>query len=156
LPSDKSRAKKVEEATEGVLRWLGFLQQYALRVSFVDQFDDPSTDSDQPDCRVTHGYPYAWANLTCRRDVVDQADAETLEQLAVHEALHVLLFAPLDAFLRKCRTKKELETYNEQQERIVDLVSHYLERRRPKYGYHSSGVPNTKGTAKQPARKSVR
>jgi len=155
MTTDKQRAKKVEQAIEGVLRWLGFLQQYSLRVSFVDEFNE-KPDDEQPDCRSQTGYPYSWAHFVWRRHSADHADQETLEEIAAHEAFHVLLFAPLDAVLKGKLSAKDWARYGEQQERIVDQVSHYLARRRPRYGYHPSGVPNTSNTAKEKRKRSVR
>jgi hypothetical protein len=155
LPTDKQRAKKVERATEGALRWLGFLQQHELTIGFVDKFED-QPDDEQPDCRSISGYPYCWVRFIWRRHVVDHGSDELLERMAIHEALHVLLFSPLDHFLQTNRTKRPLEEYDIHQERIVDLVTHYIDRRRPRYGYHPSGVPNTHQSAKEKTKRSTR
>ena len=154
-PTDKQRAKKVERAIEGVLRWMGMLQLHPLRVCFTDELSEHPYGG-QADCRVSEGYPYNWVHLTWRRGYVDAASPEDLETIAIHEALHVLLFAPLDNWLNKSLSAKDQARYMLHQERIVDLMAHYLERRRPKYGYHPSGVPHTQNTRRERMKRSVR
>jgi len=81
---------------------------------------------------------------------------EDIEATVLHEALHVILFSPLDEWLHEQLDEEKWKRYNTEQERIVDLVMHYIDRRRPKYGYHESGVPNTKQTAQQKPGRSTR
>ena len=155
MTTDRQRAKKIGRATEGVLRWMGLLQQHLVRACYVDELNDQPYGG-TADCRVEDGYPYSWVNFNWRRAYVDAADQESLETVATHEALHVLLFAPLDNWLNKRLNQKDQARYMIHQERIVDLMAHYLDRRRPQYGYHPSGVPHTQKTAKETTKRSTR
>lgn len=155
MPTDNQRAKRIERAAEGALRWLGFLQQHSLHLEFVDQFDD-QTDNDQPACICYNGHPYSWVKFVWRRSIVDHSDDGGLERMAIHEALHVLLFGPIESRLRAKLAPREWTLYTDNQERAVDMVTEFLDRRRPKYGYHPSGVPNTQKSAKEKAKRSER
>ena len=153
--TDDARAKKVEKATEGALRWLGFLQQYDVVVGFTDKFENART-SVQPNARLEYIYPYHSVAITWRRDYVDHAAPEELEESAIHEALHVLLLAGLRDIAKAHLPDAEYQRVYDLEEQAVDLATHLLTRRRPQYGYHPSGVPNTKKTAQEPKRRSTR
>lgn len=154
--SDDARAKKVGAATEGVLRWLGFLQQYDLDVGFTDKFGDLQHNDMQPNARLEYIYPYHSVFIAWRRDWVDRATPEEIEESAIHEALHVLLLAGLNDITKKYLPRAEHRRIRDLEEQAVDLATHYLMRRRPRYGYHPSGVPNTKKTAQEPQKRSTR
>lgn len=153
--TDDARAKKVEAATEGALRWLGFLQQYDVTVSFTDKFEGTNTPT-QPNARLSYVYPYHSVAIVWRRDYVDHATPEEIEESAIHEALHVLLLAGLRTLAQRHLPDAEYRRVCDLEEHAVDLATHYLMRRRPQYGYHPSGVPNTKKTAQEPKRRSTR
>ena len=153
--TDDSRIKKVGKATEGALRWLGFLQQYDVIVDFIDEFEDVCC-GEQPNARLHYVYPYRSAVITWRRDFVDHASLEAIEESAIHEALHLLLFAGPHQLAEKNLDPSKYQQYRDSEESAVDLVTRYLMRRRPRYGYHSSGVPNTKKTSREPKRRSTR
>lgn len=153
--TDDARAEKVERATEGALRWLGFLQQYDMATYFTDKFEGTQS-STQPNARLEYIYPYHSVFITWRRDWVDRATPEEIEESAIHEALHVLLLAGLNDVSQRHLPDSERQRVRDLEEHAVDLATHLLMRRRPKYGYHPSGVPNTKKTAKEPKRRSTR
>jgi len=153
--TDDTRARKVGKATEGALRWLGFLQQYDVIVDFIDEFKDVCC-GEQPNARLYYVYPYRSAVITWRRDFVDRASLEGIEESAIHEALHLLLFAGLRQLAKKNFDDPGYQWHCDCEESAVDLVTRYLMRRRPQYGYHSSGVPNTKKMSREPKRRSTR
>lgn len=148
----EARARKVRKAIEGVLNWLGFLQQYDVTIDFIDKFEDTNLP-EQPNARLDYLYPYRSLVITWRNDYVDNATSEGIEESAIHEALHVLLFGGIHPLVEKGLGDAEYQQYRNLEEQAVDLATHYLMRRRPRYGYHSSGVPNTKTTAKEPKRR---
>ena len=154
--TDDARARKVGRATEGALRWLGFLQQYDVIVDFVDKFENFPPD-EQPNARLNYTYPYRSVCITWRRYFVDHASLEAIEECAIHEALHLLLFGGIRQLVEESLDNQDkYRHYCNFEESGVDLATRYLMRRRPRYGYHSSGVPNTKKTAKEPKRRSTR
>ena len=153
--TDDARARKIGKATEGALRWMGVLQQYDVIIDFIDKFKD-CPHHEQPNARLHYLYPYRSAIITWRNDFVDHASLEAIEEAAIHEALHLVLFREIHSLVKANLDDSQHLQYRDYEESAVDLVTRFLMRRRPRYGYHSSGVPNTKKTSREPKRRSTR
>lgn len=139
--TDAQRANRVLRVTEGLLRWLGIWQQYAIAFKFAKTLPK-SASSANPGANVVTHYPYQQVVITFNRSEFDKATDYQIEALVRHEALHIP-WAELNAVLDGVEgiTKAERDALSICEERIVDLTSHMLDLSRPRWGFHPSGVP---------------
>lgn len=116
--NDDDRHEKIKHATRPLLLWFGFLQQYRLTISFTDDLELPN----RPDAvaSIADQYPYRAVELLLKRSWVDKADEENIQEIMIHEILHILLFSPVDRYLQKRGLKPDQE-YVDLQEVLVEL-----------------------------------
>jgi len=134
--SDDERHEKVEVATEGILSWLGVAQQWRIRLEFVDEFPEARGHRSGAVASIDEDYPYRTLTLTWVRTAVDGYDLEMIEELTLHELLHILLFG--DAYRFSTIYAQEHHRTNEWmdiEESAVDLAAHFLARLKPEDGW---------------------
>lgn len=139
--TDEQRRNRAVRVTEGLLRWLGIWQQYSVAFKFAKTLP-ASAATASPGANVVTHYPYQMVEITFDRAQFDKASDYQLEALVRHEALHIP-WAELNKVLDVVDgiTQAERDALSLCEERIVDLTSHLLDRVRPPWGYHPSGVP---------------
>lgn len=113
-----------------MLLWLGVLQRYRLTVSFTDDLGIPNRPGAV--AKVGDGYPYRNVDIVYKRSFIDGADLETVEEVTLHEILHVELFGPLERFLEERGVT--LSGFLAPEEVGVDLMTLWLTRMRHSLG----------------------
>lgn len=131
--TDDARHKKVVSACKSMLVWMGFLQRYRLVTVFVDDLGINSRPS--AIAAVESDYPYCDVTVKLKREFVDIADKEVIEETMLHEILHVELFGAVDRWVdnEAERGSKNLEYLNCQEE-AVDRMTLWLTRQRHELG----------------------
>lgn len=140
--TDTWRKKRIVDSCEGALRWLGIWQTHTFTIDFANKLDSAEYNKGRDvAANVTGVYPYKRIAMTFSRDYVDHASREQIEEIAIHECLHVVLFGGV----RSRMTAKKIvadTAYMQHEEAAVDLVTVWLQRKRPPKGYHAAGVAN--------------
>lgn len=133
--TDDQRLKKVEEATEGILSWLGVRHQWRIRLEFVDEFTVSRGHRSGAVTSIEEDYPYRTLTITWLRTAIDEYDAESIEALMLHELLHILLFGAAYRFTNESMTKERADEWMNLEETAVDLAAHFIARGRPEDGW---------------------
>lgn len=114
-----------------MLVWLGFLQRYRLIASFVE--DLGVSHRSGAVATVKEDYPYRIVEIMYKRSWVDEADLESLEEVTLHEVLHVELFGPVERYAKGRGLVLDTEFAN-LQESAVDLMALWMTRMRADLG----------------------
>jgi len=134
--SDDERHDKVEVAIKGVLSWLGVAQQWRIRLEFVDEFPAARGHRSGAVASIDEDYPYRTLNLTWVRTAVDGYDLDMIEELTLHELLHILLFGNAYRFATVyAQEHNRTNEWMDIEESAVDLAAHFLARLKPEGGW---------------------
>lgn len=131
-PTDDTRAEKVQMAVRAMLLWFGFLHQYRLTVSFTDTLEE-ITKRPNAVATVRDNYPYRNIEMMFKRSFVDKADDDQIQEIVLHEIMHVFLFGPIDRYLEKRGLSRDQE-YADIEESIVELPTMWLTRLQQEIG----------------------
>lgn len=130
-PTDDTRADKVQKAVRPMLLWFGFLHQYRLTVAFTDDLELPNRPNAA--ARVRESYPYRSVDIMFNRSFVDKAEDDQIQELVMHEIMHIFLFGPIDRYLDKRGLTPDAE-WADIQESIVELPTMWITRLQQEIG----------------------
>lgn len=134
--TDDQRHKKIESAADGLLDWLGVSQQWRIIVAFVDSLPKSGSHRSGAVATVTEDYPYRTLTIVWLREAVDVLEEDVLQEVTLHEILHILLFGAAYRFTDPLtRTQKLTAEWMDIEEAAVDLATHFLTRLQPAGGW---------------------
>ncbi len=134
--TDDQRHKKIKRAADGLLDWLGVAQQWRLIITFVDSLPESGGHRSGAVAAITEDYPYRTINIVWLREAVDVLEEDVLQEVTLHELLHILLFGAAYRFTGTfTATKKLTDEWMDIEEAAVDLATHFLTRLRPAGGW---------------------
>ncbi|KKN60413.1 hypothetical protein LCGC14_0532470 [marine sediment metagenome] len=127
--TDAQRVAKIKKAIYPLLKFFGVSTQYRVVVSFTNRIGEYHSGAV---AQVVANFPYRNIAIEYLRSFVDGADAESLEEVTIHELLHALVFTPYRGMLGLDKVPLQV---SHTEESIVDMLTVWLMRLRPKKGF---------------------
>lgn len=118
LLADDKRFDRVHRLLDPWMHRLS-LSAWDVRFVFLNK-----CDTEEAAMEVTSGLPYLHLTIEVNRGEMDKASDEELTHTLLHEVMHVVLFGPLQQFIKDNGLR--CDAYDRLNETAVDLVTRFL------------------------------